>query len=49
MREGITLYRVNPKGVKGKWACEEHHKNFDAPPIDPAVLNIAHILEEGAP
>ena len=27
--EGTTLYRQNPKGEKGIWACLEHSKPLD--------------------
>lgn len=36
-REGITVYRINAKGVPGIWACERHLKQTDAAPISPEV------------
>ncbi len=43
--QGRTVYRINAKGMKGRWACEEHYKQFDALPIDPTVLKITKALE----
>lgn len=35
-----TVYRINPKGQPGLYACEEH--KLDA---DQAVVELAHTLE----
>lgn len=36
-----TLYRVNPKGAVGVWACPDHYQRAR---VDPAVLEITDIL-----
>ncbi len=34
-KEGVTVYRQNPKGEKGIWACEEHAvRKPDSPLMD---------------
>lgn len=38
-RKDIPLYRTNPKGEKGIWACEEHHLSS----VDPITKDIATI------
>ena len=42
--DGVSLFRVNAKGVAGIWACKKHLKQTDAPPIDPAVERIAAVV-----
>lgn len=44
MTTGHSLFRINPKGQPGIWACAEHIKNTDVK-IDPEVLRIAGILD----
>lgn len=44
--EGISIFRINAKGVPGIWACKSHIKNTDAPPIAPEVDEIVSILEQ---
>jgi len=41
---GTALFRVNVKGVKGIWACEEHMKNTDAV-IPPEVDELVRAIE----
>lgn len=42
MGEGISLFRVNEKGVPGIWVCEDDSCNAM---IDKEVLDIVHIIE----
>jgi len=41
---GVTVHRINPKGVKGIWACEKHIRQTDAPPIDHDVKVICDLI-----
>ena len=45
MREGVTLYRANEKGIKGIWRCEMH-LNDEAFKVamDPAIIAIDNAL-----
>ncbi len=43
--EGITIYRINPKGENGIWACSVH-RPITAPHIDPEIKEIVRIIEE---
>lgn len=43
--DGVTLYRINAKGVAGIWACLQHKKQTDAPPVDREVARIVKIIE----
>ena len=43
--EGVTVYRVNAKGVAGIWACEKHLKQTDAPPVDPEVASVCSAFD----
>ena len=44
-RDGVSLFRVNPKGVvPAVWACAKHMKNTDSV-IDPEVKKLTDILE----
>lgn len=42
LADGISLYRVNEKGVPAIWRCEEH---LEKEP-DPEVKNIVDILSK---
>ena len=50
--DNVPIYRVNPKGQKGIWACKRHISQTDAPPIDSDVAIIVdaiarnHLLKE---
>ena len=44
MQQGVTLYRVNAKGVAGIWVCEKHLKQTDAPPVHPDVAEIVDAI-----
>lgn len=44
--QGVTLYRINRKGVEGFWACKKHKDQTDAPPVDPDVQFIVDIVEK---
>lgn len=41
-----TVYRVNPKGIKGIWRCAEHLTPKQRAAIDPEVQDIVNIIEE---
>lgn len=41
MAEGVSLFRQNPKGEAGIWACEQHSE-----PIDEEVLKVSKIIEQ---
>lgn len=41
---GVTVYRVNATGVPGIWACENHIKQTDAPPLDPEFKAVCDAL-----
>ena len=41
--DGVTVYRVNEKGVKGVWACREHRLNPST------IQEIVDVLESGQP
>jgi hypothetical protein len=43
--DGVTIHRINAKGVLGVWACEKHLAQTDAPPIDPLVREICSALD----
>lgn len=45
-RNGHAIFRTNPVGEIGKWACEEHFKNFDTRPIDPFVKSIVDTIQK---
>lgn len=42
--EAGALYRTNPKGQPGIWACEEHMP--DPGTIDTEVKNLVDIIQE---
>jgi hypothetical protein len=44
-RTGGAVFRINAKGQPAIWACREHMKATDAPPIDPVVDEIVRTLE----
>lgn len=44
LSEGVTLHRVNEKGVAGIWACSKHYKQTDGKPIDPDVALIVKAI-----
>lgn len=46
--QGVNLYRINAKGKPGIWACAEHLKQTDTPPVDPEVKEIVGILTRRA-
>ena len=43
--EGVSVFRLNEKGVEGIWRCREHHPG----PIPELVLKIAEILNPEEP
>lgn len=45
MAEGVSLFRINERGVKGIWTCEVH-RPAASPHIDPQVREIVHIIED---
>jgi hypothetical protein len=40
--DGVSVFRVNEKGVPGIWACEKH---IDLKLVNPETKDIVHILE----
>lgn len=44
-REGVTVYRVNPKGVPGIWRCPAHLTNAQAERIDSTVITVVTAIE----
>ena len=42
--DGTTVFRVNPKGRPGIWACAKHRPQTDAP-IDAELDEVVRILE----
>ena len=42
---GVTIYRINPKGQPGIWACDTHRPAGQH--IDPEVREIIQIIEDG--
>lgn len=47
MATGDSLFRVNPKGEKGVWACREHRWVSDAAP-DQEIDRIVEIIERNS-
>jgi len=45
MAEGKTLHRVNEKGVKGVWRCNQHLSFDQEANLDPEVRDIVRIIE----
>lgn len=41
---GVSLYRINAKGVPGIYACEKHFPQTDGAPIDPELKEIVDTL-----
>jgi len=46
--EGVSLYRINEKGVPGIWACMKHLKQTGAP-VDPELDELVRVLEGKTP
>lgn len=46
VEDGHSLFRINPKGQKGIWACAEHVSQTDTH-VDPEVRHLVGILENG--
>lgn len=46
---GITVYRVNEKGVKGIWRCEKCLTPEQRAKIDPEAWRLTEILEGRKP
>jgi hypothetical protein len=44
-KEGITIHRVNKKGVPGIWRCAFHLTHDQEAALDPEVKNIVSIIE----
>lgn len=38
--DGITVYRINEKGVPGIWRCEDHLRTL----VDPELIRLDRIL-----
>jgi hypothetical protein len=43
--EGVSVFRINEKGVPGLWACKRHIDQTDAPKPDPVVAEIVSAIE----
>lgn len=41
MADGVSLFRQNPKGEAGIWACREHRREA----VDPTVESIVGAVE----
>lgn len=48
--DGIPVFRCNPKGAPGVWACREHREAirrvFGGEPFDSEVDKITEIIED---
>jgi len=44
---GVSIYRINAKGVPGIFACEEHLPQTDAAPLDPELKKITDLIGKG--
>ena len=42
---GISIYRINAKGVPGIYACDKHLAQTDAPPLDPELKKIVDAID----
>ena len=42
--DGVTIYRINEKGVEGIWACHKHIKQTDVA-VDPAIKELTDIID----
>jgi hypothetical protein len=47
-QQGVTVFRVNEKGVMGRWRCREHITNEQANKVHPEVIEIANIIDPPA-
>ena len=45
--QGITLYRVNPKGEIGRWRCDHHMDELQRNGVDPEVGEVVKAIERG--
>lgn len=43
--DGVDLYRINPKGLAGRWRCIEH---MPSPP-DPDLRHIVETVSQSQP
>ncbi len=41
---GISVYRINAKGIPGIYACEKHLPQTDAAPLDPEVKKLVDTI-----
>lgn len=46
---GVSVFRINEKGVPGIWACEQHIRQTDGAPIDPDMRRLTNIIEGKKP
>jgi uncharacterized protein YwgA len=44
--DGVSVYRVNEKGVKGIWRCVNHLEPEKHPAPDTETVKLVNILEE---
>ncbi len=47
-REGVTVYRVNPKGQQGIWRCPAHLTSEQADGIHPETIQVVRLIESAA-
>ena len=41
---GVPVYRINEYGIEGIWACSQHIKQTDAPPVPEDVRRIVRAI-----
>ena len=46
-KAGLTLWRVNPKGQPGIWRCSKHLTLDQRRALDPELVRLTSIIEEG--
>jgi hypothetical protein len=42
---GVTVFRVNPKGVAGIWRCRAHLTSAQAERQDPETIQLVNIID----
>lgn len=48
-REGVSVFRINEKGVPGLWACRQHIKQTDGTRPDENLLRVVEAIEKHKP
>ena len=46
LKDGVSLYRINEKGVEGKWACQDHIHLFPKKlaALDPETIELCDLI-----